>query len=217
MSPSVVARPTFAVTALAVAVALVIQVTVAADATDGAFDSAPSRALNVFAFFTVLSNIIVGVTSLLLALDRARPTAAFRAFRLAGVLCIAVTGVVYHIALADLQELDGEALVADQLAHAFVPVVAVVAWLAFGPRGLVGRDDVVRAALVPVAWLAFTLARGAAIDWYPYPFLDVTDHGYARVLVNVVIVTALFLGLAVGARALARRLADRSPAPAAPA
>ena len=217
MSRSAVARATFAVTAAAVAVALVIQVSVAANADEGAFDSAAARALNVFAFFTVLSNILVGVTSLLLALDRARPTPAFRAARLAGVLCIAVTGVVYHIALADLQQLDGEALVADQLAHTFVPVVAVVAWLVFGPRGLVEWDDVVRAALVPVAWLAFTLARGAAIDWYPYPFLDVDDHGYPQVLVNAVVVAALFVALAAGARALDRRLVSRGRSPAAPA
>lgn len=216
MPRSAVARAVHGVVVLAVVVALAIFVTDAAGDEGGAFDSALARALNVFAFFTVLSNILVAGTSLLLALDRARPTPAFRALRLAGVVCIAVTGVVYHVALADLRPLDGEALVADQLAHTFVPVVAVAAWLLFGPRGLVAGADVLGATAVAVAWLVFTLVRGAAIDWYPYPFLDVTERGYATVLVNVVVVAALFLALATGARVLDRRLAANSPAAPAP-
>src|SRR6266571_1200941 len=35
--------------------------------------------------------------------------------------------------------------------------------------------------LFPVCWLIFTLIRGAVIGWYPYPFIDVTRLGYAKV------------------------------------
>ena len=49
-------------------VGLVVQVLVTADLETGFFDTPTKRALNVFAFFTIQSNIIVGVTSLLLAL-----------------------------------------------------------------------------------------------------------------------------------------------------
>ena len=65
------------------------------------------------------------------------------------------------------------------------------------------------ATVVPVAWLAGTLVRGAAIDWYPYPFVDVTDLGYLPVAANVVLITALFVGLAFGARWLDSRLPSR--------
>jgi hypothetical protein len=54
--------------------------------------------------------------------------------------------------------------------------------------------------------LAFTLVRGAAIDWYPYPFVDVVAHGYARVAINCLVVAVLFVGLGFGALALDRRL-----------
>jgi hypothetical protein len=43
-------------------------------------------------------------------------------------------------------------------------------------------------------WLGYTLVRGAAWGWYPYPFLDVTSHGYARVALNAALVT-LVLGV----------------------
>jgi len=62
------------------------------------------------------------------------------------------------------------------------------------------------------AWGAFTLIRGSIVDWYPYPFIDVIEHGYGRVLLNG-------LGLAVGYAAVGflyvfidRELSKRQPA-----
>jgi hypothetical protein len=46
--------------------------------------------------------------------------------------------------------------------------------------------------LFPVLWLAYTLVRGAIWKWYPYPFLDVSSHGYARVVVNALVVAVVF-------------------------
>ena len=48
----------------------------------------------------------------------------------------------------------------------------------------------------PLAWVAYTFARGAVVDWYPYPFLDVTQVGYPRALVSTAVVAVVFLGLA---------------------
>jgi hypothetical protein len=207
------ARATFAVTALLVLVGVVVAVGVAIDAgnePERFSDLAWSRALNVFAFFTVQSNLIVGATCLLLALDPGRDSVLFRLFRLAGVIDIAITGVVYQVALADLHELDGKAAVADQILHAIVPILAVLGWLVLGPRGLATRADALRAMVVPGAWLVFTMLRGPIVDWYPYGFMDVTELGYPRVLVNLLLVAALFGALALGAVALDRRLDRRS-------
>jgi hypothetical protein len=204
-----VARVVFGVTAGLVVVGLVVQGEVVVTADAAAFDGTVARLFNMFCFFTVQSNVIVGISCALLAQRLDRTSAAFRVLRLAGVLDIAVTGVVYHVALADLQELDGRAAVADQLLHGIVPAIAVAGWIVFGPRGLVDVRTIGLAALVPLAWLAFTLVRGPIVDWYPYPFLDVRDHGYPQVLLNSTVVALLFLALGFGAwvadRALARR------------
>ena len=53
--------------------------------------------------------------------------------------------------------------------------------------------------IYPLAWLAFTLVRGALIGWYPYPFVDVTTLGYGAVAVNSVLITLLFLALSAAA------------------
>ncbi|MFI5100932.1 MAG: META domain-containing protein, partial [Actinomycetes bacterium] len=50
------------------------------------------------------------------------------------------------------------------------------------------------------------LVHGAVAGWYPYPFLNVLVHGYASVLGNAVLVTALMFGVAFLYRRGDRRL-----------
>ena len=66
--------------------------------------------------------------------------------------------------------------------------------------------------LHPVAWLAFTLVRGALIGWYPYPFVDVGVLGRATVALNCLGITVLFLGLAAVALGADRALDRAAPA-----
>ena len=44
----------------------------------------------------------------------------------------------------------------------------------------------------PFLWLSYTLVRGEAEDWYPYPFVDVSKLGYDGVLGRSVGLTAGF-------------------------
>ena len=202
-----IARIWFGATAALVLVAIVVQLRATLALDDGFFDNDLKRTLNVFAFFTVQSNLLVGVTTGLLAVRVDRSSTAFRALYLAAILDITVTGVVFQVALADLDQLEGKAAAADFLLHKAVPAMAVVGWLLFGPRGLFTRRIVAVATAVPVAWVAFTLVRAPfASDWYPYPFVDVNELGYARVALNIVVITAFFFALAAGAVALDRRL-----------
>ena len=88
-----------------------------------------------------------------------------------------MTFIVFHTALSGLVDLEGWAKVADQFLHTLVPALAVAARLKFGPRGIVGRRTSLLALIPPLVWVVFTLIRGAIIDFYPYPFVDVNDLG----------------------------------------
>jgi hypothetical protein len=181
-----------------------------------AFTSPVARTFNIFAYFTIQSNLIVAITCLLLALRPGIGThgssgTVFRVFRLDGLVMIIVTGVVYHTLLAGLLDLGGWQLVSDQIVHTAVPLMAAIGWLVFGPRGLVSWKVVGFSIVYPLLWLAFTLARGAVDDWYPYPFIDVGELGYARVTVNTLGITVGFVALAAGALGLDRLLARSSP------
>ena len=200
-------RVWYAVTALVVAVGIVVQLFVTAGSSDGYFPDNPDRVFNVFAYFTIQSNLLLGGTCLLLALDPERwQTLLFRTLRLNGVVCIAVTGIVYHLVLAGSDDLHGWAEAANFLVHTLSPLAGVLGWLLFGPRGLTDRRIAAWSIVYPLLWLVFTLVRGEFVRFYPYPFVNVDEHGYGRVLLNCLLVAVLFLALAAGATTLDRRL-----------
>jgi hypothetical protein len=206
------ARVWFGATAACVAAGVVISAVTAANNVAGHFHPAAARLFNTLAFFTIQSNLLVGVAALLLAIRLERSSGWFAVLRLSGLTAITVTGIVFHAVLAQTLDLDSWAAVGNELVHTVVPVMAVVGWLMLGPRGLVCARIAWLSLLFPAFWLAFTLLRGAIAHWYPYPFIDVTQLGYGRAAVNCVWVALLMLGLAAGATVLDRRLARPEPA-----
>ena len=76
-----------------------------------------------------------------------------------------------------------------------MPLLVVIGWLIFGPRNRVTVGDVGRFMIVAVIWLIYTLIRGAFVDWYPYPFVDVIVHGYPQVLATSLGVGLMMVGL----------------------
>ena len=121
-----------------------------------------------------------------------------------------MTGVVHWFLLRPILDLEGASYVADKLLHVVVPLLAVVGWLVFGPRGLSAQRGHLPPALVwPIAYLLLILATGPIFDWYPYPFLDVAEHGLGVVLLNSLGITVLFLAIAYGAVWADRRAARR--------
>jgi hypothetical protein len=204
-----IARAWFGLTALVVAVGIVVQLVVTANAAGAIFASPAARVANVFCYFTILSNLLIGGTSLLLAVRPDRPSTVFRTLRLDGVLAIAVTGVVYHLALAGLQELTTAGQLSNQLLHTVSPILGVFGWLLFGPHGTLSPRVVWWSLAYPLLWLAFTLVRGAISGFYPYPFLEAGELGYPRVALNCVLIAVLFLALAAALLLLDRRFARR--------
>ena len=60
----------------------------------------------------------------------------------------------------------------------------------------------------PIAWVVYSLVRGAIVDWYPYPFLDVETLGYAEVLLTCAVLAVAMValsGCSPGSPASARR------------
>ena len=97
-------------------------------------------------------------------------------------------------------------MIGGQLKDRKIPVVGVLGWLLFGPRGRTDPRIVAWSIVFPLLWLVFTLIRGEFVGFYPYPFVNVTEHGYPRVLLNCLLVAILFLALEAGATDLDSRL-----------
>jgi hypothetical protein len=214
------ARGWHAVIAVLVAGAVVLQIIIAArvsgvppDVTTGLLrgSTLAGRIIRVLSFFTIQSNLLCGIVSAQLAARPDRDGRAWRALRLAALCGITVTGIVYSTVLAAIHEPSGLAETAvNTVVHYVVPVLMVAGWLLLGPRPRAGRAALLGSLLFPVLWLLYTLVRGAIWKWYPYPFLDVPAHGYARVAVNALLVTAV-LGVVAALFGLGDRWLPAAP------
>ena len=195
------ARAWHGVVALVALAALVVQVALVISGesvlvTDGPVPSTGTRLVRFVSYFTVQANLLVVIISAGLVLRPDRDGWVWRVLRIDGVVGIAVTGIVHWFLLRPLLDLHGASYVTDKLLHVVVPLLAVAGWWAFGPRPRISRGLLLPAMAWPAAYMVFTLARGAATGWYPYPFVDVGLHGYPAVLLAGVGVIALLLGIA---------------------
>jgi hypothetical protein len=211
------ARVLHAAVALAATVGFLLELVRAITDGPGIAPTHAERIVRLFSYFTIQSNLLVAVASWLLAWRPDRDGRVFRVVRLDALLCIAVTGVVFHTVLAeDAAQLTPSGNLAGFLLHTLSPAGAVVAWLLVGPRPRFDWRTVWWSVAYPLAWIAYTFVRGAAVGWYPYPFLDVATLGYGRALASTGAVAVLFLALAVVLGLVDRRLPAVLRAGAAP-
>jgi hypothetical protein len=169
-----VARLAFAATAIVAMTYQFAQLNIAPEYAKG----------NFFSFFTIQSNILaVAALFLLVLVPRESRTPLFDGARGAAVLYIAITGAVFALLLSGLQEeLQTTTPWVDFIVHKLMPVVLVVDWLVDPARHRLPWWTVLAWLAYPFAWFAFTLVRGEIVDWYPYPFVDVSKLGYGGVL-----------------------------------
>jgi hypothetical protein len=178
-------------------------------------DAAPqldlgTRIVRFCSYLTIWSNLLVAWSALSLAAGADRDSRVWRALRLDAVVICFGGGVVHFFLLRPhLSHATAWDQAADTLLHMVVPLLAVIGWVLFGPRRRAEPGDLAPFLVLPVAWLGYTLVRGAIVDWYPYPFLDVTVHGYPQVVATCVGVAALMFGLAYAAVRLDARLSRR--------
>ncbi len=204
------ARAVHAVTALVATFAVVLQLVLVAQGHKVLDEVDPpdvgTRLVRFASYLTIWSNVLVAATTALLAVDPERAGRVFRILRLNGLVIVFGGGVVHFFFLRPLLDLDGADLLADRLLHMIVPLVAVVGWLLAGPRDRITRADLGPFLVLPLIWIGYTLVRGAIVDWYPYPFIDVDEHGYAVVALNCLGVAAFMLAVFGLAAVIDRRL-----------
>jgi hypothetical protein len=201
-----ITRAVLIATVVAVVVTIIVQIPITATNEEHDFSTVFGRVSNLFLYFTIVNNILVAAVAGLLLRKPHRRSTWFSALSLAALVNITITGIVYWAVLAGELENTGAAVLTNWMFHTVIPILGVLGWLLAVPRGLVRFRVVLWSTTIPLAWLAMALVRGAVIEWYPYPFLDVTDVGYTSALINVAAVPAFFLVLASIAGWIDRRL-----------
>jgi hypothetical protein len=171
--------------------AIAIQAWALAEA--GVFNS-----INYLSYFTNLSNIFAAVVFIISAgfiLKARRPSKSDDIIRGASVLYMAVTGVIYATLLTEVN-VSLQIPWVNVLLHYVMPVVVVLDWL-YRPQGsLLRLSQMLWWLVFPLIYLVYSLLRGAALNWYPYPFLNPqTIGGYGMVTLYCIGILGVFLVL----------------------
>lgn len=189
-----------AVTALVTILSLLVQIVLTSRGdnvliVNGQVPGLVTRLIRFFSYFTVQSNILVAITATMLALNPHRDGRVFRVLRLMALFGITITFITYVTLLAPIVNLTGVAVLTDTGLHYVAPLMTVIGWFLFGPRPRIDENTLILSLIWPVLYMLYTLAHGAASDWYPYPFIDVTKLGYLSALGNGLGIAVLMVGV----------------------
>lgn len=164
--------------------------------------------IRYFSFFTILTNILVAICCTTILFQRSGKAAKFflRSDTLTAIaVYITIVGLVYNIILRFLWNPKGLQLVVDELLHSVIPALFVIFWfLSIGKqKQKLNWNSLPRWLIYPAAYLGFVLVRGAYSGFYPYPFINVGQLSYSKVLVNCAalllffsVISMLFIGVA---------------------
>jgi len=155
-------------------------------------------AIRFLSFFTLLSNVLVALAMTLPWL--APDTRLGRFFLAPGVrtailVYIVIVAAIYHLLLRKLWDPQGWELVADTIEHIVAPTLYFIDWFLFVPKGTLKFRSAFVWLVFPMAYAVYTVIHGALTGFYPYPFIDESELGYDKMLLNVTGLTVAFGGL----------------------
>jgi hypothetical protein len=175
--------------------------------------SIPETLLRYFGFFTILTNILVATSFTMVYLKGISENGHFltRPKTLtATAVYITIVGLIYNVILRFQWAPQGLAKLVDELLHSVIPVLFIFFWIKFVPKQSIQWKNILPWLIYPLVYLGYTLLRGSFAAWYPYPFINVTDLGYSKVLINSAMVTAAFVVIAVLFAGIAKMMRKRS-------
>lgn len=170
--------------------------------------SVAETTIRFFSFFTILTNLLVAIffTILIFRFKNSLPGDQKNSGDVTAItVYITCVGLVYQILLRKTWHPQGMQMVTDELLHSVIPVLVLIYWFLFEntlsvPYSLIGRW-----LLYPLIYLIYVLIRGYFSGFYPYPFINIPALGIEKVLLNSIVMTALFAVLSVTFNAVGRR------------
>jgi hypothetical protein len=154
--------------------------------------------INTLSYFTILTNLIVAIVSTASALRGASNTVdtpdtflTSPSTMSAVAVYIFIVGLTYSLLLRSIWEPTGLNAVLDVALHDVTPILYVLFWFFFVPKGTLRWSQPLYWLVYPVLYIVYCIVRGAITGRYPYYFVDVTLLGYPKALLNTAL---LFVG-----------------------
>lgn len=158
-------------------------------------------------YFTNQSNLFFAVLLLAGLAPVARRPAWLEDVRGAVAFYLAMTGIIYALLVAPLDELlRWDIGWTGIVLHRLAPVAALADWALTPRRRAPSGRRILWWQLYPAAFLVVTWVRGGITTWYPYDFLDPTASSWSQVLVTTAVVLVAFFAVAALVHLLQGRL-----------
>lgn len=180
--------------------AVILQITIAIPIYEAQGRSLAGTLVQLFSFFTILTNLLSAVCLTAIVLKPKSKVAVYflRSHVFAGIaLYIIIVGLTYNLVLRQLWHPVGLSKLADELLHSVNPLLFVFCWLVCAPKNLLKWGQAISWLLVPFVYSVYVFIRGALSHLYPYPFLDIDKLGLMQVIINsgFMLVAFLVIGL----------------------
>lgn len=157
----------------------------------------PETLIRFFSFFTILTNTLVALyfTYLVLPPYKESKWLTKPGTLTAITIYITMVGSVYQIALRHIWQPQGMQLIVDELLHTIIPVLVIIFWFIYEDVKAINYSQILTWAIYPLVYLLFILIRGACSNFYPYPFVNVTEIGLKAALLNSGVLMMVFIGI----------------------
>ncbi len=155
--------------------------------------------IRFFSYFTILTNALL---AFYFTFQVFRPSEKFSGSDLnrpgsltAITVYITTVGLIYQIALRQIWNPEGLQMVVDELLHSVIPVLTIIYWALYEKKSLVRWKSIPKWLIYPGVYLVYILIRGGFSGFYPYPFIDVSQLGWKQALINIALLTGVFIFL----------------------
>ena len=154
--------------------------------------------IRFFSFFTILTNILVAIyfTCLVFTKNQESKLISRPGTLTAITIYITMVGFVYQFALRHIWKPQGLQLIVNELLHSVIPVLVIIFWYLYEITKPVKYTQIFKWSIYPSAYLFYILVRGSFSNYYPYPFIDVTNLGMVKALTNAGVILVMFLTIA---------------------
>ena len=157
--------------------------------------------IRFFSYFTILSNTLVVVYFTVMWLKK--PSLLLLRLQKPGILTavtlyISIVGLVYQLVLRNLWSPTGMQKLVDELLHSVMPLFVIVFWYLYENHKATSWKLIPKWLIFPSLYLVYILIRGHFSNYYPYPFMDVTQLGLNQVLLNSGVLVLVFVAVAFG-------------------
>lgn len=154
-------------------------------------------------YFTVLTNLIIGVVLLWSAIIGRWVSYSLLT---ASVLWIVMVGVVYHLLLAADHNPQGVLQLTNICHHTIVPLGAALIWVFVRDRSHIPWTHPLLWISWPALYGVYALVRGSLQGSFPYFFMDPAEVGWSGVALSQASFSLTFLGLGLALSFVSNRL-----------